>query len=52
MLSTGGCQFPASWAGRWFQSGEEGLITINSTHIGTKGECIESRGDRYITLDK
>lgn len=53
LTTYGGCEFPASWSGRWFQSGSaEGLTTINSTYIGIKGECIESRGDKFIVLDK
>ncbi|XP_046980658.1 uncharacterized protein LOC124545759 [Schistocerca americana] len=49
---SGRCQFPKQWAGRWFQSGVPHLITLNATHIETKGECVESDGDKFLTEDK
>ncbi|XP_075218544.1 uncharacterized protein LOC142323154 [Lycorma delicatula] len=51
LTTYGGCQFPASWTGRWFQGGE-GLTYINSTYIGSKGECVQNQGDKYITYEK
>ncbi|XP_066144281.1 uncharacterized protein [Euwallacea fornicatus] len=51
-LAKGGCQFRKSWQGRWFQSGVQGLIFINSTHIESKGECYEEQGDKYLVYDK
>lgn len=51
MVTTfGGCQFPKEWAGRWFHSGYE-HITLNATHIETKGECIENQGDKYLMYE-
>lgn len=48
----GGCEFPKGWTGRWFQSGVPTLIAINTSAIETKGECVESDGDKFITEDK
>ncbi|KAH1011634.1 hypothetical protein HUJ04_000962 [Dendroctonus ponderosae] len=46
------CQFKQNWQGRWFQSGIQGLILINNTHIESKGECYEEQGDKYLVYDK
>jgi hypothetical protein len=51
-LFAGGCQFPRQWSGHWFQSGVPHLLTINSTSIETKGECVEGQGDKFIVEDK
>lgn len=48
----GGCQFPKQWSGQWFQSGVPHLLSINSTSIETKGECVEGQGDKFIIEDK
>ncbi|XP_066991196.2 uncharacterized protein [Anabrus simplex] len=48
----GTCEFPRQWSGRWFQSGVQNLININTTHIETKGECLEHDGDKFIIEDK
>ncbi|KAL4711191.1 hypothetical protein ACJJTC_019032 [Scirpophaga incertulas] len=49
----GGCTFPESWTGSWFQSGNPGLIAINSTHIQLKGECIEMDStDKFLLYDR
>ncbi|CAH2056145.1 unnamed protein product, partial [Iphiclides podalirius] len=49
----GGCTFPADWTGSWFQSGNPGLIAINSTHIQSKGECYESESyDKFLLYDR
>ncbi|XP_022186268.2 uncharacterized protein LOC111045223 isoform X2 [Nilaparvata lugens] len=37
----GECEIPAVWVGQWFQSGVTQPITINSSHISTKGECYD-----------
>lgn len=51
MVTTfGGCQFPKDWAGSWFHSGY-GHITLNVTHIETKGECIENQDDKYVLYE-
>ncbi|GBP86647.1 hypothetical protein EVAR_81947_1 [Eumeta japonica] len=48
-----GCSFPASWAGSWFQSGVQGLIGINSTHIQAKGECADTEAtDKFLVYDR
>ncbi|XP_050316185.1 uncharacterized protein LOC126750580 [Anthonomus grandis grandis] len=46
-----GCVFRKSWHGRWFQSGVQGLILINSTHIESKGQCYEEEGDKYLVFE-
>ncbi|KAJ0182986.1 hypothetical protein K1T71_000962 [Dendrolimus kikuchii] len=49
----GGCTFPEGWTGSWFQSGINGLITINSTHIYLKGECSETdSNDKFLLYDR
>ncbi|XP_052749112.1 uncharacterized protein LOC113514431 [Galleria mellonella] len=49
----GGCTFPEGWTGRWFQSGNNGLIDINSTHIQSKGECSETESyDKFLLYDR
>ncbi|KAL1500971.1 hypothetical protein ABEB36_006381 [Hypothenemus hampei] len=50
--STALCKFQENWQGRWFQSGVQGLILINSTHIESKGECYEVQGDKYLVYDR
>ncbi|XP_028172102.1 uncharacterized protein LOC114361308 [Ostrinia furnacalis] len=52
-LPGGGCTFPESWTGSWFQSGYPGLIVINSTHIQSKGECAETEStDKFLLYDR
>lgn len=49
----GGCNFPASWTGGWFQSGMVGLIYINSTTMQGKGDCAETdSNDKFLVYDK
>ncbi|XP_077284440.1 uncharacterized protein LOC143909988 [Arctopsyche grandis] len=48
----GGCEFPAQWAGKWFQSGVQQSLIVNSSHIETKGECYESQGDKFLLHDR
>ncbi|XP_026322680.1 uncharacterized protein LOC113232233 isoform X2 [Hyposmocoma kahamanoa] len=49
----GGCTFPVDWSGSWFQSGYPGLISINSTHIHSKGECAETESyDKFLLYDR
>lgn len=48
----GGCQFPRQWSGRWFQSGVQNLININTNTIETKGDCLENEGDKFLIEDK
>ncbi|XP_063545478.1 uncharacterized protein LOC134753512 isoform X1 [Cydia strobilella] len=49
----GGCTFPESWTGAWFQSGVPGLVSINQTHIQSKGECSETESyDKFLLYDR
>ncbi|XP_061381591.1 uncharacterized protein LOC116776565 [Danaus plexippus] len=49
----GGCTFPPEWTGSWFQSGVPGLISINSTHIQSRGECSETESyDKFLLYDR
>lgn len=52
LLFTGGCEFPAQWAGMWFLSGVPNSMKVNSTHIETKGECDEVQGDKFLVHDR
>ncbi|KAI8433363.1 hypothetical protein MSG28_015404 [Choristoneura fumiferana] len=52
-MRSGGCTFPDSWTGSWFQSGIPGLIAINATHIQSKGECSETESyDKFLLYDR
>uniref|UniRef100_A0A1B6EC96 Ig-like domain-containing protein n=1 Tax=Clastoptera arizonana TaxID=38151 RepID=A0A1B6EC96_9HEMI len=48
----GACNFPAAWSGRWFQSGVQHYLLINSTTIETKGNCEGHEGDKFLVEDK
>lgn len=48
----GECEFPAQWSGRWFQSGVSHYITINTTNIVTKGECVQNVSDKFLIEDR
>nr|CAD7263704.1 unnamed protein product [Timema shepardi] len=50
--SSDNCQLPADLSGLWFQNRVENLIVINTTHIETKGECVQSDGsEKFIFED-
>ncbi|EFN62251.1 hypothetical protein EAG_12414 [Camponotus floridanus] len=46
-----GCTFPEEWYGRWFQSGNTDLVTVNGSEITSKGICIEKNGDKFLVHD-
>ncbi|XP_011338027.2 uncharacterized protein LOC105279739 [Ooceraea biroi] len=46
-----GCTFPEEWYGRWFQSGNQDLVTVNGSLITSKGLCIEKNGDKFLVHD-
>ncbi|KOX73493.1 hypothetical protein WN51_14539 [Melipona quadrifasciata] len=46
-----GCEFPAQWNGHWFQSGNEGLVTVNGSMMTSKGRCIETKDDKFLIQD-
>ncbi|VVC27833.1 Hypothetical protein CINCED_3A022922 [Cinara cedri] len=48
----GQCEFPVSWSGRWFQSGVNHYININSTSITTKGVCVKNISDKFLIEDR
>lgn len=48
----GGCEFPAQWSGRWFQSGVKDYININTTSITTKGVCLMNINDKFLIEDR
>lgn len=48
----GQCEFPATWSGRWFQSGVNHYININSTSITTKGVCVKNVSDKFLIEDR
>ncbi|XP_076397641.1 uncharacterized protein LOC100884026 isoform X2 [Megachile rotundata] len=50
--SHAGCEFPAQWNGHWFQSGNQGLVTVNGSMMTSKGRCIETKDDKFLTHDK
>ncbi|XP_073978125.1 uncharacterized protein isoform X2 [Rhodnius prolixus] len=53
-LVAGGCRFPETWTGRWFQHGiDKPNIFLNQTHIENKGECIHTDGvNKFIVHDR
>ncbi|KAF0771314.1 Uncharacterized protein FWK35_00021697 [Aphis craccivora] len=46
------CEFPAQWSGRWFQSGVNHHININTTTITTKGDCVQNVSDKFLIEDR
>lgn len=50
--SHAGCEFPPQWNGHWFQSGYEGLVTVNGSMMTSKGRCIETKDDKFLIHDK
>lgn len=53
VTSQGGCELPKSWGGQWFQLGSgKTSLSINGTHIESKGECVKSDGDKFIFNDR
>nr|XP_012234047.1 PREDICTED: LOW QUALITY PROTEIN: uncharacterized protein LOC105678911 [Linepithema humile] len=46
-----GCTFPEEWYGRWFQSGNAELLTVNGSEITSKGLCVEKDGDKFLVHD-
>ncbi|XP_043487509.1 uncharacterized protein LOC122514637 [Polistes fuscatus] len=48
-LANGSCEFPASWAGEWYQYGIPVPIIINTTMLGER-KCVERRKDKFITF--
>lgn len=51
-VALGVCHFPSSWSGRWFQSGVQNHLTVNTTSIETKGTCVENDGDKFSVEDR
>lgn len=53
VTSQGGCELPSGWGGQWFQLGSgKTSLSINGTHIESKGECVESEGDKFVLYDR
>lgn len=50
-MCVAGCEFPAQWNGHWFQSGNEGLVTVNGSMMTSKGRCIETKDDKFLIQD-
>jgi hypothetical protein len=46
------CELPASWTGRWFESGEREAVSVRGNNITHKGECVYQKGDKYIFKDE
>ncbi|XP_076236438.1 uncharacterized protein LOC143180532 [Calliopsis andreniformis] len=49
--SHAGCEFPSEWNGRWFQSGNEDLVTVNGSMMTSKGQCIDTKDDKFLIHD-
>jgi len=43
----GGCEFPADWQGKWFESGV-GDVIVTSHNVSRKGFCLENIDDFYL----
>lgn len=53
VTSHGGCELPPAWSGQWFQLGSgKSSLSINGTHIESKGECHDSEGDKFVFHDR
>lgn len=46
------CNLPVDWYGKWYQSKYTDLKTINRLSFIDRGQCIESRQDKYILYEK
>jgi len=44
---TSGCEFPADWQGKWYESGV-GDVIVTSRNISRKGFCLENVADFYL----
>lgn len=42
-----GCQLPATWAGKWYQSNKE-PVRVTNTEISDKGLCRDQKGDKFL----
>ncbi|XP_053982223.1 uncharacterized protein LOC128892926 [Hylaeus anthracinus] len=49
--SHAGCEFPAQWKGRWFESGNVELVTVNGSIMTSKGVCIDKEDDKFLIHD-
>ncbi|XP_043252057.1 uncharacterized protein LOC122397169 [Colletes gigas] len=45
------CEFPAEWKGRWFESGNQELVTVNGSIMTSKGICIDKEDDKFLIHD-
>ncbi len=46
------CQLPVHWSGKWYQSKDSDLLSINRTNFINRGSCIEHRQDKYIFYER
>jgi len=44
---TSGCEFPADWQGKWYESGV-GDVIVTSRNVSRKGFCLETVADFYL----
>ncbi|XP_078041794.1 uncharacterized protein LOC144472508 [Augochlora pura] len=49
--SHAGCEFPAEWNGRWFESGNLGPVKVNGSLMTSKGTCIDAVDDKFLIHD-
>ncbi|KAG7201492.1 hypothetical protein KM043_004249 [Ampulex compressa] len=49
--ANGSCEFPASWAGEWYQYGKQVPVTINATVLDDR-TCLERSKDTYVVYDE
>ncbi|XKL62831.1 hypothetical protein PGB90_002664 [Kerria lacca] len=53
ILPLQGCSFPKEWSGKWFQSGLQQSVVVNTSHIELKGICVEKDGtERFLIEDR
>lgn len=46
------CTLPNEWYGKWYQSKYTDLKTISRTSFLQKGQCVQSRQDKFIFHEK
>ncbi|KZC07858.1 hypothetical protein WN55_09844 [Dufourea novaeangliae] len=51
-LKNSRCEFPTEWNGRWFQSGNDELVTVNGPNMTSKGVCIDTKDDKFLIHDR
>lgn len=47
-----GCNLPQQWSGKWFQSKEMDLMSINRTSFLNRGLCLDQKQDKFLFYER